>query len=117
MHLWKNAFGNFDMNFKSLVKDEAIGAASVSTPKTVGVIIESSVLDGERFILALDKKALKRLRTDYPDLVIYFPPEVNELAEHGGSPVDVKGVHSVKKLFKGWVVPKGGKRSAERWKR
>ena len=86
-------------------------------PEILGVLIKSDVLDGEVVLLALKKKALKRLRADYPDLVIYFPPEVNELIEQGGSPVDVKGVHSVKKLTKGWVVPKGGKRRTERWKR
>jgi hypothetical protein len=69
-------------------------------------IIESKLL-GERFILALDKGALKKLRAMFPDLAIYFRPELEELIkfiedkefEH------VNVVHKLKKKFRGWIVP------------
>jgi hypothetical protein len=83
-------------------------------------VIESRVLDGEKILLVTEKKYLKEARKEHPDKVIYFPPEIRELAKHEGSvwfKDMVKKVHMAKKEFKGWIVPsdkKGGIEHAER---
>lgn len=71
------------------------------------VIIESKLLDGEKIILAFEKSSLKKLREKFPDLVIYFPPEIKELYKHKDDTDLIKKLHLVKKKFKGWIVPSG----------
>lgn len=68
-------------------------------------IIESALLGGERFVLALDKKALRNLRATYPDMAIYFTPELEELIKFKEDPDHIRAVHKLKKKFNGWIVP------------
>ena len=69
------------------------------------LLLESKVLDGEMIILAFNKKLLKELREKYPGIVIYFPPEIEELWEHRDDPEFIRKTHLVKKHFGVWVIP------------
>ena len=69
------------------------------------LLLESKVLDGEMIILAFNKKLLKELRARYPGIVIYFPPEIEELYQHRDDPEFIRKAHLVKKHFKAWVIP------------
>jgi len=81
------------------------------------VLIESKLLDGEKILLAFEKKSLKKLREQFPNIVIYFPPEINELYQHRDDKEFIKKIHLVKKEFKGWIVPstnsKGGSNNGD----
>jgi hypothetical protein len=81
------------------------------------VLIESRLLDGEKILLAFEKKSLKKLREQFPNIVIYFPPEIKELYKHKDDKEFIKKIHLVKKEFKGWIVPstnsKGGSRNGD----
>ena len=88
-----------------------------SPPGCVGVLIRSKLLDGEIIVLALKKKALKRIKQNYPDLVIYFPPEVEELSKDMNNEDSIKQVHMVKKTMRGWIVPSKGERRKPRCRR
>jgi len=68
-------------------------------------IVESQLLDGERFVLAIDKKALGRLRSLYPSMTIYFLVELKELLKYKNDIEFIKKIHMLKKAFKGWIVP------------
>ena len=82
------------------------------------LLLDSSLLDGETIVIAFKKKALKKIKAKYPDLVIYFPPEIQELIDQNENGEGVKKVHLVKKIFKGWIVPsKSNKGRVEKWKR
>ncbi len=69
------------------------------------LLLESKVLDGEMIILAFNKKLLKELRAKYPGIVIYFPPEIEELYQHRDDPEFIRKAHLVKKNFRVWVIP------------
>ncbi len=81
------------------------------------VLIESNLLDGEKILLAFEKKSLKKLKRQFPDIVIYFPPEINELYQHKDDKEFIKKIHLVKKEFNGWIVPsknsKGGSNNGD----
>ena len=81
-----------------------------------GKIIESDIyllekfkrlllLDGEVIILCKIKSALKYLRKEYPGIVIYFPPEIEELYRLKEDEDAIKKIHLIKKKFGGWIVP------------
>ena len=86
------------MNLRNLEEDARAGA-------TDHHIIESQLLNGERFVLALDKSALKKLRSLYPGLAIYFLIELEELLKFKDDVDHIKAVHKLKKAFRGWIVP------------
>ena len=69
------------------------------------LLIESKVLDGEKILLAFEKKCLKKLREKFPGIVIYFPPEIDELYKHKGDIDSIRKIHLAKKEFNGWIVP------------
>lgn len=69
------------------------------------LLLESKVLDGEMIVLAFQKKLLKELRAKYPGIVIYFPPEIEELYQHRDNPEFIRKAHLVKKNFRAWVIP------------
>ena len=79
------------------------------------VVVASRLLDGEQVLVVFEKKHLKEAEREHPDKVIYFPPEIEELRRHKGSPDFpqlLRTIHLVKKRLGGWVVPtdapKGG---------
>lgn len=79
-------------------------------PKVIEfAVLESRLLNGERILLAFEKKFLQKLKRDFPGVVIYFPPEIDELYKHKNDKEFVKLVHFAKKEFEGWIVPKGNK--------
>ncbi len=88
------------------------------------IVIESKLLDGEVVLVVFEKRWLKEARQKHPGKVIYFPPEVDELARFKDDPQTVKLLHRIKKEFGGWIVPsnspkanailKGGKRHERR---
>lgn len=69
------------------------------------LLLKSKVLDGKMIILAFQKKLLKELRAKYPGIVIYFPPEIEELYQHKDDPEFIRKAHLVKKKFGVWVIP------------
>lgn len=52
-----------------------------------------------------EKRWLKEARQKHPGKVIYFPPEVDELARLKDDPATLKLLHRIKKEFGGWIVP------------
>ena len=69
------------------------------------VLLESLLLDKEQILLVMDTADLMEARQAYPDTVIYFPPEVQELYPYKDDEDLLRTVNSLKKRFKGWVVP------------
>ena len=78
---------------------------NVSSRKPDHYIIESGLLNNERFILCLDRNALKNLRAMYPDIAIYFQPELEEMIKFKDDIEHIRAVHKLKKKFRGWIVP------------
>lgn len=88
---------------------------AVASPDQRWVVVKSRLLDGEQILVVFEKKDLKEAENEHPDKVIYFPPEIDELRRHKGTPDFpqlLRTVHLVKKRLGGWVVPssaaKGG---------
>jgi len=77
----------------------------IQTNKPDHYVIESGLLDNERFVLALDKNAIRKLRAMYSDMAIYFRPELEELIKYKDDIDYIKAVHKLKKSFNGWIVP------------
>lgn len=77
------------------------------------VLLESLLLEKEQILLVMDTADLKEARQAYPETVIYFPPEVQELYPHKDDEDLIRTVNTIKKHFKGWVVPSGRKEGAE----
>lgn len=69
------------------------------------VLLESLLLDGDKILLVFDKSDLKEARAVYPDVTIYFPPEVEALFPFRDDEDLLRTVNTIKKRFKGWVVP------------
>lgn len=93
-------------NLMNYAKVEAqVDAYSQVTSPIMWVVIESRLLDGEKFLLVFDKSYLKEARQKYPDNAIYFPPEIRELYRNKDNKNFIKHVHLAKKEFKGWIVP------------
>ena len=90
-------------------KEEAKEAKIEDCKILAYVLLESKFLGGERLILSFEKKLLEKLQAEFPDIVIYFPPEINELYKHKGDKEFIKKIHLTKKKFKGWVVPSANK--------
>jgi hypothetical protein len=67
--------------------------------------IESRLLN-DTLILCFDKSKLKLLKKAHPGVPIYFPAEIEELYSLKGNTELIKWVHTCKKKFEGWVVPK-----------
>jgi len=88
------------------------------------IVIESKLLDDEHVVVVFEKRWLKEARQAHPGKVVYFPPEVDELARFKDDPAAIKLLHRIKKKFGGWIVPstspkaanfqKGGKRYERR---
>lgn len=88
------------------------------------IVLESKLLDGEHVLVVFEKRWLKEARQAHPGKVIYFPPEVDELARFKDDPDTLKLLHRIKKEFGGWIVPsnspqavnmqKGGRRHERR---
>ena len=74
-------------------------------------VIRSGVLN-DRFVLCMRKELYREVTARFPDAVIYFLPEMEELLSlQDGLTREqwcnlVREVHLVKKTFRGWVVPK-----------
>ena len=68
-------------------------------------LIESRLLNGEVIVYAKYTKYLKKLRALLPELVIYFPPEADELYKHKDDKEHIIALHKLKKKFRGWLVP------------
>jgi len=73
-------------------------------------VINSGVLD-DRFVLCMRRSLYHEVTARFPDMVIYFLPEMEELLalrdemEHEAWHRMVREVHLTKKTFRGWVVP------------
>ena len=88
-----------------------------ASPETAGVddikwyVIRSGVLN-DRFVLCMRKSLYREVTERFPDTVIYFLPEMEELLSLQDGLTQgqwcnlVREVHLVKKTFRGWVVPK-----------
>ena len=106
------------MNLRTLEEEQLAGPATKlkpdqawpSVPQNLRwVVIESKVLDGERIVLIFNRKDLSPARRAYPENVLYFPPEIEEMHMTRGDVWTIRTLHRVKKVFKGWVVPKNSK--------
>ena len=75
-------------------------------------VIHSRMLD-DRFVLCMRRELYKEVTARFPDTVIYFLPEMEELlAIQEGLTREqwcrlVREVHVTKKTFHGWIVPSG----------
>ena len=99
---------------------ETTGTLPPEAGEPFAYLIRSRVL-GDEFVYCTDKKTLKKVRAEFPDTAIYFPQEMAELiALEETLPRDewlelVGAVHRLKKRFRGWIVPEGGRHAqAER---
>lgn len=68
-------------------------------------VIESDLLDGERILLVSEKKYYKEAREKYPDMTMYFPPEIERLYEEKNDHNAILAAHAIKKNFAGWIHP------------
>jgi len=60
----------------------------------------------ESFLVVLKKEYYKEAREAHPGKVLYFLPELRQLARSCAGKVEVlKRVHAVKKILGGWVIP------------
>ncbi len=74
--------------------------------------MESDLL-GEQILIVFERKHLNEAERAHPELVVYFPAEIEELRRRRGAPGFarlVKTVHAVKKHIGGWILPSGGQR-------
>jgi|GEM_PF-3132142 len=92
---------------------------SASEPDNVKwYVIHSRVLD-DRFVLCMRKSLYREVTERFPDTVIYFLPEMEELLvlrdemEREAWCRMVRKVHLTKKTFRGWVVPEKTKGSVK----
>jgi len=93
-----------------------LAAAPKAIPDPKWLIVKSRLLDGEQILVVFEKKHLKEAENAHPDKVIYFPPEIEELRRHRGTPDFpqlLRTVHLVKKRLGGWVVPSGAARGGD----
>lgn len=67
------------------------------------IAINSRILD-ETIVLAFDKKSIHEARQEYPEAVVYFPPEIDKIQHLKGNEDAIRKVHAVKKQFAGWIV-------------
>lgn len=74
------------------------------------LIIESRLLDGECLVFCKEKSALAEVRKKYPDYAVYFQPEIEALAQIKNR-AEIKKLHLIKKLFRGWIITQKGKQS------
>ena len=74
------------------------------------VLLESLLLNGEQILLVMEKQYLREARKAYPDVTLYFPPEVEELYPYMHDTELIRAVHLIKSRFKGWVVPSTGRK-------
>jgi hypothetical protein len=68
------------------------------------VLLDSKLLN-EEVVLGLNTSLLDELRRKFPDRVIYFPPEIEELWPYRESREFITKVHSAKRKFGAWIVP------------
>ena len=66
-------------------------------------ILDSDVF-GECVLLIQDKRWFTEARQKHPDLVIYFPQEIERLKKFTGSDVDLLAIHRVKKAYRAWII-------------
>jgi hypothetical protein len=67
--------------------------------------IESRLLN-DTLILCFDKTKLKLVKEKHPGVPIYFPAEIEELYPYKDDKELIRWVHTCKKKFGGWVVPR-----------
>ena len=78
-------------------------------------VVRSGVLE-DRFVLCMRKELYREVTSRFPDTAVYFLPEMEELLalrdemDREAWRRMVRGVHLVKKTFRGWVVPRKTKR-------
>lgn len=68
-----------------------------------------SHLLGEQILVVYEKEHLKEAEHEHPELVAYFPPEIDELRRLSAEPGFrelVRTIHAIKKIIGGWVVPR-----------
>ncbi len=85
-----------------------LAAAPEASPDPRWLIVKPRALDGEEILVVFEKKYLKEAENAHPDLVAYFPPEIEELRRHSQAPdfpQFLKTVHAIKKHIGGWIVP------------
>ena len=87
---------------------------SAAGPKRLKwILLESLLLGGEKILLVFEKCDLREARAVYPDVTIYFPPEIEALIPFKGDEDLLRTVNTIKKRFKGWVVPDKCTKGAE----
>lgn len=72
------------------------------------ILLESHLLDKEHILLLYNKKYLPEARKRHPGIVVYFPPEVEELCKSQRlrpCKESLKIIHRYKKEFGSWIVP------------
>lgn len=63
----------------------------------------------ESFLVVLKKEYYKEVKKAYPGKVLYFLPEIRQLARScAGNVKTLRKVHAVKKILGGWVMPEVG---------
>lgn len=60
----------------------------------------------EEIILLCEKSLLDEVKQQYPDKAIYFPQEIDTLYNLKEDASSVNIIHTVKKMFEGWIIPK-----------
>ena len=93
---------------------DSVPIQSAVPKEPIWYVINSTVF-GDRFVYCTEKKALKSVREQFPDLAAYFPQETDELLSlEETMPREewcglVRRVHALKKRVKGWILPSGSK--------
>jgi hypothetical protein len=66
----------------------------------------ASKLLNDTLILCFDKQKLKLVKEKHPGIPIYFPAEIEELYPYKDDKELIRWVHTCKKKFGAWVVPR-----------
>ena len=68
----------------------------------------------ENIVICMAKDKLKEVRDKFPNMAIYFPPEIEEMkriydkfSDNPEKRKFIKVLNHIKKNFSAWVVPKG----------
>jgi len=84
-------------------QEEVIKHTDIENNEILCVVVKSQLL-GEEIILLKDKTYLNQIREEFPGIVIYFPPEIEEIFKIKDKN-RIKQLHQLKKSFSGWIVP------------
>ena len=77
-----------------------------SLPPLQWIVVRPRFLDNEQVVVVFHKRFVHQAQREYPDLVIYFIDEIEELLPLNYDDDAKRMIHKLKKGLKGWIIPK-----------